>query len=165
MIQTILRSQFFLNRNIFLYCQISILLGAAVGFSNSPALAQNVVTIKQDIVAQPIVLTGNTIGELKAKEVSQTTSTPTGYCDGYIDSQPNHLLQIESFFDSLRLEVNSPADTTVLIEGNNGVWCNDDSGSANPMIEGQWQQGLYKVWVGSYQPNANENYQIKITAQ
>ena len=100
-----------------------------------------------------------------ALEVSQTKNTPTGYCDGYVDSQPNHVLQIESFFDSLRLEVNSSADTTVLVKGNSGVWCNDDAGSANPVIEGQWQQGKYQVWVGSYQPNASNNYQIQLTGR
>ena len=130
-----------------------------------PVLAQNAVTIDREIATQPIVLSGNTGGNLQAVEVSQTKSTRTGYCDGYVSPQPNHLLELESFFESLKLEVESTADTTLLIEGNGGVWCNDDSGSANPMIEGQWQQGQYKVWIGSYQPDTSNSYQIKVTGK
>ena len=164
MIQT-LKSQYFLNRYNFLFYKTLIWLGMIIGLSNHSVLAQNVVTIKQSNMPQPIILTGNTGGNTKAFEVSQTKSTTTGYCDGYVNSQPNHLLQIESFFESLRLEVNSSADTIILVKGNNGVWCNDDAGSANPIIEGQWQEGLYKVWVGSYQADSSNSYQIQITGR
>jgi len=128
-----------------------------------PVLAQNTVSIDRNLVTEPIILSGNTDGNLKALDVSQTATTTTGYCDGYVSPQPNHLLELESFFNSLRLEVESSVDTTVLVKGNGGVWCNDDSGSANPIIEGQWQKGLYKVWVGSYQPDTSNSYQLKIT--
>lgn len=142
-----------------------IWLGIFVSLICYPVSAQNTVTIDDDIATQPITLSGNTSGNLEVIEMSQTESTPTGYCDGYISPQPNHLLELESFFDYLKLEVESPADTTVLIKGNGGVWCNDDSGSANPMIEGQWQQGQYQVWVGSYQPDTSNSYQIKVTGK
>jgi hypothetical protein len=49
-----------------------------------------------------------------------------------------------------------------LLSVNQGVWCNDDAGSANPIIEGQWQPGVYQVWVGSYQANSHNKYKIKI---
>ena len=63
----------------------------------------------------------------------------------------------------MRLEVESTSDTTILVQGAGGTWCNDDAGSANPVIEGQWQPGIYQIWVGSYQANKNNDYQIKIT--
>ena len=139
-------------------CSIMMLI-----VSSHSASAQNTITIDRNTVAQPLTITGTSSGEIKSAEIAKTENTATGYCDGYVDAQPNHLLQIESSFDSLRLEVTSSADTTVLVKGNSGVWCNDDAGSANPIIEGQWQQGLYKVWVGSHQPNTSNNYQIQIT--
>ena len=155
-------SSFRLN---LIFFKTYIWLAIFVSLIYHPVSAQSVVSIDRDITNKPIILTGSTGGDLKTVEVSQTEKTATGYCGGYVTTQPNHLLELESFFDLLRLELESAADTTVLIKGDNGIWCNDDSGSANPMIEGQWQQGSYKVWVGSYQPNANDNYQIKITAQ
>jgi len=166
---TIFTSQnsiFKLNLKLNLICpQTYIWLGIFIGLFSPPVLAQDTVAIDSSLAANPITLSGSTNGNLETVEVSQTASTATGYCNGYISPQPNHLLELESFFNSLRLEVESSADTTVLIKGNGGVWCNDDSGSANPIIEGQWQEGIYKVWVGSYQPDANESYQIRITGR
>ena len=164
MIQAIFKPQYLFNpisNSILLkvggICWLMMLI------SNYPALAQNTITINRDTVARPLTIMGTSGGGIKLAEIAKTGNTATGYCDGYADIQPNHLLEIESLFDSLRLEVTSSADTTVLVKGNSGVWCNDDAGSANPIIEGQWQQGLYKVWVGSHQPNTSNNYQIQIT--
>ncbi|MEM6612615.1 MAG: hypothetical protein AAF652_10245 [Cyanobacteria bacterium P01_C01_bin.72] len=141
----------------------SFWLGITIVLANQPVFAQNVIKIGQSPLAQPLTATGTSRGKIKTAEIAQTRKTATGYCDGYVDSQPNHLLQIESFLEFMRLEVASPIDTTLLIKGSGGVWCNDDYSSANPMIEGQWQEGAYKVWVGSYQVNTNNNYQIRIT--
>ena len=123
------------------------------------------ISVNSNIVKAPLVLKGKSGGSVTAKEISQTENTATGYCDGYVRSQPNHVLKLESFFEALRLEVESSADTTILVKGPGGVWCNDDAGSANPMIEGQWQPGTYQVWIGSYQANSNNKYRIKITGK
>ena len=134
-------------------------------FGNYSASAQNTFAINRQTIAQPLTIVGTNNGRIKLVEIAGTENTATGYCNGYVDTQPNHLLKLESFFESLRLEVQSPVDTTLMVQGSSGIWCNDDSGSANPMIEGQWQEGLYKVWVGSYQPNTNNSYQIQITGK
>ncbi len=141
------------------------LLGLVVSISCYPASAQasNTITINQNSIAQPLTIKGISGGAIRAQEMAQTENTATGYCDGYVSSQPNHLLKLESFWEFLRLEVASQADTTILVKGPGGVWCNDDAGTANPMIEGQWQPGLYQVWVGSYQANSENEYQIKIS--
>ena len=120
------------------------------------------ITISPDLVTQPIVATGTSGGNIPLQEIAGTENTATGYCDGYVNSQANHTLELESFFEFLRLEIASSADTTVLVKGSSGVWCNDDAGTANPVIEGQWQSGLYQIWVGSYQADSNNEYQIKI---
>ena len=70
---------------------------------------------------------------------------------------------LNSFFNFLKVEVASQADTTIIIQGPGGVWCNDDTDNVNPIIEGQWQPGIYRVWIGSYQADSNNDYQIKIT--
>lgn len=163
--QAILKFQSFSFRLNHIVFKTYIWLGMFISLISYPALAQNIVTIDRGIAAKPVVLSGNTGGNLQALSISQVENTATGYCDGYISPQPNHLLELESLFNFLRLEIESSTDTTVLIKGSEGVWCNDDSGSANPMIEGQWQKGLYKVWVGSYQPDTRNSYQIRITGQ
>lgn len=142
-----------------------LLLGIVLGYSYYPGLAQaeSKITVNQNNLTQPLFFEGISGGAIIVKDIAQTEKTATGYCDGYVNSQPNHLLKLESFWQSLRLEINSQADTTILVKGPGGIWCNDDSGTVNPIIEGQWQPGLYQIWVGSYQANVKNNYQIKIT--
>ncbi|MGF1590002.1 MAG: hypothetical protein ACFCU7_12290 [Pleurocapsa sp.] len=143
----------------------NFLLAIVCSISSYPVLAQasDGIAINPKTISQPLMIKGTSGGTVKAREITQTENTPTGYCDGYVRSQPNHFLKLETFLEFMRLEVESAADTTVLVKGPGGVWCNDDAGTVNPMIEGQWQQGLYRVWVGSYRANTHHNYQIKIT--
>ena len=132
----------------------------------APGLTQaesSQITLGNEAFANPLVVEGISGGKQKATEIVKTESTTTGYCNGYINSQPNHTLVLSEFWEFLKIEVNSSTDTTIIIEGPGGVWCNDDSVNANPAIEGQWQPGNYKIWVGSYQENVNHSYQIKIT--
>ena len=141
-----------------------LLLGIIISYScySVSAQAPHPITINQSSIAQPLIIEGVSGGAIMTKEISQTENTATGYCDGYVNSQPNHVLKLESFWKLLRLEIISQADTTILVKGPGGVWCNDDAGTPNPVIEGQWQPGLYEIWVGSYQANSQNNYQIKI---
>ncbi len=145
-----------------------LLLGTTIifnSFASSTQAQTNNIFVNSSLANNPLVVKGNSGGSVIAKEISQTENTATGYCDGYVRSQPNHVIKLESFFDSLRLEVESSADTTILVKGPGGVWCNDDAGSANPIIEGQWQPGIYQVWIGSYQANSNNKYRIRITGK
>jgi len=145
------------------YWLLSIVIIASLNIRPTFAQDSNKIAINSDSLGQPMVIRGISGGSIKALEITHTENSPTGYCDGFASRQPNHVLTIDTFFDYLRLEVESSADTTILVKGAGGIWCNDDAGSANPMIEGQWQPGIYRVWVGSYQANSSNNYQIKIT--
>ncbi len=143
-----------------------LLLGAIGNHDLSSAWAQsNKIAINQNNMNQPLTIRGTSGGAIAAWEIAQTKNTPTGYCDGFARSQPNHIFKIDTFFDRLRLEVESSTDTTILVKGAGGVWCNDDAGSANPVIEGQWQPGVYRVWVGSYRADSSNSYKIKITGK
>ena len=141
-------------------------LTVAVSFLPIPISAQHIATnttLKPQFTPNPLILQGMSGGNLKAIEVVKTEETATGYCDGYVNSKPNHILVLQNFFEFLKLEVESSKDTTILVQGPGGVWCNDDSYSTNPAIEGEWQKGSYQIWIGSYQENSTNNYQIKIT--
>ncbi|HHP7231841.1 MAG TPA: hypothetical protein ACFCUY_13415 [Xenococcaceae cyanobacterium] len=134
----------------------------------SPVSAQSIatnITLEREFVPNPLVLKGISGGEFRATEVVRTLETATGYCDGYVNRQPNHILVLRNFFDFLKIEVESNKDTTILVRGPGGVWCNDDAYTTNPIIEGEWQKGRYQIWIGSYQENSINNYQIKITEE
>ena len=132
----------------------------------SAGLAQSVnhkITLEDRVKPDPLVLRGTTGGEIRAAERVNTEGTNTGFCNGFIDEKPNYILVLTNFFEFLKIEVDSQTDTTIIIRGPGGVWCNDDSNNANPAIEGQWQPGKYQIWIGSYQENTNNNYRLKIT--
>ena len=165
MFKAIIKTNLFKTQSKFIFKKAAWLLltGASLNFNVHSALAQ--IAINQNTLTQPLTIEGMSGGSIAALEITQTENTATGYCDGFANSQPNHILKLDSFWQFLRLEVESDADTTILVQGSGGTWCNDDVSSVNPMIEGAWQPGIYKVWVGSYQAGSSNNYQIKITGQ
>ncbi len=165
MFTAIVKPNLFKTKSQFIFKKAAWLLltGASLNFNVPSALAQ--IAINQNTLTQPLTIEGISGGSIAALKITHTENTATGYCDGFANSQPNHILKIDSFWQFLRLEVESAADTTILVQGPGGTWCNDDVSSANPMIEGVWQPGIYKVWVGSYQAGSSNNYQIKITGQ
>lgn len=135
-------------------------------FNITPLTAQEItpkIILDRRFAPDPLVVEGRSGGLLAASEVVRTEDTNTGYCDGFIHRRPNHILKLQSFFDYLKIEVESREDTTIVVEGPGGVWCNDDTYSTNPSIEGQWQPGIYKVWIGSYRENVANDYRIRLT--
>ena len=134
----------------------------------NPSMAQSEgkkITLGDRVEPNPLILEGISGGKTKATEIVNTEGTTTGFCNGFINIQPNHVLVLSNFFEFLKIEVNSQTDTTIIVEGPGGVWCNDDSNDANPAIEGQWQPGNYKIWIGSYQEDVNNSYKIKLTGE
>ncbi|MEM6431824.1 MAG: hypothetical protein AAF708_21485 [Deinococcota bacterium] len=83
-------------------------------------------------------------------------------CFGDIATEPDHVLYLGNF-DYLKLEVTSEADTTLVVYGEPyGDWlCNDDGNGLNPVLEGSWLEGLYYVYVGSF--DGLPEYQLNIT--
>ena len=121
------------------------------------------VTIRPRFSPDPMTIRGISGGAVAAASVAGRQDTPTGPCVGFMDEQPDHTLVLTSFFSYLKLQVESPQDTTLVISGPGGTWCNDDFQGKNPGIAGQWQAGTYRVWVGSYNTNNYLPYLIKIS--
>jgi hypothetical protein len=59
--------------------------------------------------------------------------------------------------------VQSPEDTTIIVRGPGGSWCNDDSQGKNAGIAGEWLAGTYNVWVGSFDKTKSPPYILQIT--
>ena len=110
----------------------------------------------------PIIGTGETGGPLQAAEVTETRSTETGSCIGYIDTTPDHSITLNNNFEYLNVGVESNSEASLVIFGPNGeVWCNSGH---NPSIYGEWEAGNYEVYVGN---TANQGvgarYELYIT--
>lgn len=130
--------------------------------AQSPPIFENV-TIRPKFSPDPLTIRGISGGSVPAAKVAGRQESATGPCVGFVDDKPDHTVVLTSFFNYLSLQVQSPEDTTLVISGPGGTWCNDDSQGKNPGMAGQWLAGTYGIWVGSYSKNKYVPYIIKIT--
>jgi hypothetical protein len=120
------------------------------------------VTIQHPFSPDPLTVRGMSGGSIPGSQIAGTETTPTGPCKGFMDEVPDHTLKLVSKFEYLKLVVNSPADTTMIIKGPGGTWCNDDFDDKNPGVVGEWLRGTYQIWIGSYKENDSLPYTLKI---
>ncbi|MEM1279606.1 MAG: hypothetical protein AAGG53_06160 [Cyanobacteria bacterium P01_H01_bin.152] len=138
---------------------VGALLGMSAGRSERWAVAQpSFVTLAAGFAPNPTELVGTGGGDRPAAEVVNTANSPTGQCLGYISTAPHEEVVLETHFSNLEMRVESALDTTLVISGPGGVWCNDDNGSQNPAIVGAWLPGKYRVWVGAYRAEQIPDY-------
>jgi hypothetical protein len=122
-------------------------------------------TLSPGFSPDPAIVRGISGGDMSASDVATRTETATGACTGFVDEQPDHTIVLSSVFNFLNIQVESPEDTTLIIRGPGGTWCNDDYTGKNPGIAGQWLSGTYQIWVGSYRQNEYSPYVIRMTAK
>jgi hypothetical protein len=121
------------------------------------------VTIGKNFSPDPFTVRGMSGGSVPGNEVAKRPDTPTGPCTGFVDEAPDHKLELTSKFDYLKLLVQSPEDTTLIVKGPGGMWCNDEFDKKNPGIVGEWLPGTYQIWVGSYVKGNYFPYTLQIT--
>ena len=148
---------------------IIVILCVTAGF-NPVAYAQPASPIFEDVTIQhplspnPLTVRGMSGGAIPGNKIAGKAETqPTGPCKGFMDEVPKHTVKLTSKFDYLKFVVQSPADTTMIIKGPGGTWCNDDFDGKNPGIVGEWLPGTYQIWIGSYEKNQYLPYTLKIT--
>jgi hypothetical protein len=122
------------------------------------------VTLSPSFSPDPTTIRGISGGAIASSELAGQAETATGPCNGFIDQPADHTMELTEFFNYLSLQVQSPEDTTLVIRGPGGTWCNDDFSGQNPGIAGQWLSGTYEIWVGSYSQDVYHPYVIRITA-
>lgn len=127
-----------------------------------PQLIFDNVTIGPKFSPNPMKIRGVSGGSVAASQVADLATTPTGRCLGFVDQQPDHTVVLTTFFSHLSIQVESPKDTTIVIRGPGGSWCNDDFEGKNPGITGDWLAGTYQIWVGSYKKNDYQPYILNI---
>ena len=121
------------------------------------------VIVERPLSKDPLTVRGMSGGSIPAKKISGRADTPTGACTGYMDKEPDHILRLKNKFDYMKMLIESPEDTTLIIKGPGGIWCNDEFEEKNPGIVGEWLPGEYELWVGSYNKDNIFPYTVKIT--
>ena len=124
-----------------------------------PSLASNfgTVTLTPGFTPDPHVASGVSGGQIDARQVGNN-------CRGWISQTPDHIFQATRAFNGLRIMARSNSDTTLVIaDAQNRAWCNDDAEGRNPVIQGNFAAGTYRVWVGSYQQGENARYSLGFT--
>ncbi|MBE9199481.1 MULTISPECIES: hypothetical protein [unclassified Nodularia (in: cyanobacteria)] len=121
------------------------------------------ITINQKFSPDPLTVRGMSGGSVAGNKVAGRSETPTGPCTGFVGETPGHTFKLTSGFEYLKLLVQSPQDTTLIVKGPGGTWCNDDFDGKNPGIVGEWLPGDYQIWVGSYEKDKYFPYTLQIT--
>lgn len=89
-----------------------------------------------------------------------------GSCRGNIAAAPDHVVNITAPMN-VRFEVlNAGGDTTMVLVGPSGVFCDDDGGNGfNPRIIRQLMPGVYQIFIGTYSGNNFYPYTMQIMGQ
>ncbi|AFY36259.1 hypothetical protein [Calothrix sp. PCC 7507] len=156
-----------LNRGIRLSLTIFTLfvtsaIHAGVDAQQAPPIFGDI-SIGHKFSPDPFTVRGMSGGSVPGNQVAKRVETATGPCTGFVDEAPDHTLVLTSKFDYLKLQVQSPADTTLIISGPGGTWCNDEFNGQNPGMVGEWLPGTYRIWVGSYEQGKYFPYTLQIS--
>ena len=126
----------------------------AAGGSGGATSNFGTVTLAPGFTPDPHVARGTSGGQVEA-------TTIRANCRGWISQVPDHILVAGGNFSSLRILVRSGQDTTLVVADEAGnVWCDDDTEGRNPVVNGAFRQGRYRVWVGSYNQGDHSTYSL-----
>ena len=98
-------------------------------------------TLGAGFTPDPQSATGRTGGNVQASRYG-------GHCSGMIASRPDHVINVTSALD-LQLSVDSTTDSTLVVRGPAGTFCDDDSGGQlDAQLTARLTPGRYEVYVG-----------------
>lgn len=123
------------------------------------------ITVSPGFSPSPITVQGVGGGSAAITQIAGRQETANGPCVGFSSAKPNHNLVLSSSFNYLSIQIESREDTTLLVRGPGGIWCNDDFRGKNPGLAGEWLPGTYEIWVGSYGKDKQAPYTLRISEQ
>lgn len=148
-----------------------LLLGSlAVFFSGTSAIAQSAnfegITLSANTPKDASV-EGRIVGAYSMANIA-TADADGNLCAGFADTNPDHILTLESDFSSLTLTVNSGEDTTLLVQGpdDNSVYCGQDISRSNldaQISHDNWRAGTYRIWVGAHDQGQRFSYTLSVS--
>ena len=150
-----------LNRCFSICSTVAVALVLGTGLGATPARAD--VSLNSGFGQTSI--SGTAGGSTSLRDIAGKDETATGSCLGFGKGQPDQILRLNSAFRDLTVVVKSNTDTTIVVKGPGGTWCNDDFQGKNPGLDGQWQAGEYKIWIGTQGRNQSVNYVLKVSQE
>ncbi|MFC4728407.1 hypothetical protein [Coralloluteibacterium thermophilus] len=118
------------------------LVAAALVCASTPALADyENFTIGAGFTPDPMTGSGQTGGNSDAARFGSR-------CTGRIDTSPDHTIRVTSTVD-VRIRTESTTDSTLVVVGPAGVFCDDDgAGALDAQVDARLTPGDYQVYVG-----------------
>ena len=110
-------------------------------------------------------LRGTTGGSASLPAIISNRDRNNRKCLGFGDPKPDHILILEKPFPTLTLQIRSTTDTTLVVQGPNGVIrCGDGTGTDKnaSITDNSWQEGSYKVWIGTAEPGTQRDYTLTV---
>jgi len=109
---------------------------------------------------------GRIVGSFSLANIAEADEAGN-LCAGFADSNPDHILTLESDFPSLTIAVDSGEDTTLLIQGpdDNSIHCAQDVSRTNldaQVSDENWRAGTYRIWVGAHQQGQRFSYTLTV---
>lgn len=141
----------------------------AMLLSVPPALAQSANFDGIILSAYPPVnasVEGRIVGAFSLANIASSDMNGN-LCAGFADTNPDHVLTLESDFPSLTVTVNSGEDTTLLIQGpdDNSILCGQDINRTNldaQISADDWRAGTYRIWVGAHDQGQRFSYTLTV---
>ena len=150
-----------LNRSFSVWSTVAVALALGASLGATPARAD--ISINSGFGQTSI--SGTAGGGISLRDVAGKDETATGSCLGFGKGEADQILRLNSGFRDLTVVVKSSMDTTIVVKGPGGTWCNDDFQGKNPGLDGQWQAGEYKIWIGTQGRNQSVNYVLKVSQE
>jgi hypothetical protein len=136
---------------------VGLAAGCALLAIAAPAFGQaNTVTLNTGFMPDPVTVAGVSGGPVQARGVQSD-------CRGFIPAAPSHVLITNTGFQFLRVFAQAAGDTTLMVRGVNGTWCNDDRYGLNPGLDIALPPGRYDIYVGSYSGSVQLPYQLTLS--
>jgi hypothetical protein len=154
----------------YVRCGWLLALMSVVTATATPAIAESShfgkFTLSPGFEAATGIVKGHTGGAYSLSDISRR-DRDRNFCIGFADPQPDHILVLEKDFDQLTILVNSRGgDTTLLIQGpdDQTIRCDDGSDTSKDasLIDKNWKNGIYKIWVGTFHPRKRHNYTLTV---
>lgn len=158
------------NRHSWLQFRSSWLLAAIAAMITTPVAAQTAnfgtMELSPGFAAEQGTATGHTGGSYSLSAMSNRDKDKKA-CIGFGDPNPDHILVLKEDFKKLTISINSGnKDTTLFIKGPDDqiIRCGDDTGISKDasVSDLNWPKGIYKMWVGIFNPGVKANYTLKV---
>lgn len=115
------------------------------------------ITLVPGFTPDPHTATGTSGGTTDA-------ATMNAACAGNVSGTPDHLFVASAAFANLRIMAKSDVDITLVVQKPDGSFlCDDDTDGTNPVVAGEFAPGTYKIWIGSYDAEANGRYTLGVS--